>query len=374
MDDRRTTTQGHGGYASERWVIYMEIAATVLIALGVLLDMLAAHGYLADNALLRWAEDSFFVFQIPVYYLAFGYAYQHTWRVDDGRMWLRCVGRQLILCLVPFLSITLATLLVDAGLGQVPLDWHQLATFLFTSPVSPVAFYPILLLMYFVTPTLRSWRGAGMLLAMALALKAMAVALPMDGWPYVLSGLCGSWLWFCLGMAFCLHTHAHAERFLPRLLGTSRLAGVVPVRGNVAILGVAWLALSVVASLSGFAGTKVGAALLTLVGLAWFTSIFATAFAGGRSSRLFDTVGKSTIGIFLLHPICLGVLFFLLRRPRAAGALAGMDGTVRGTVAFLLALVAAYAVPVALQWVLDHAWKLGFLLKPARYLPTVRQH
>lgn len=229
----------------------MEIAATVLIALGVLLDMLAAHGYLADNALL----------------------------------------------------------------------------------------------------------------AMALALKVVSVALPMDGWPYVLSGLCGSWLWFCLGMAFCLHTHAHAERFLPRLLGTSRLSGVAPLRGNVAIVGVAWLALSVVASLSGFAGTKAGAALLTLVGLAWFTSIFATAFAGGRSSRLFAAVGKVTIGIFLLHPICLNVLFHLLDRH-----------AVHGAVAFLLALVAAYAAPVAIQWVLDHVGKLGFLLKPVRYLPAVQQH
>lgn len=377
---RSTTMQG--GAVQEHWVFYLEVAATVLIALGALLDMLVARGYLSGTAMLRWLEDSLFVFQIPIYYLAFGYVYERTWFVHDGRSWARCMGRQLILCLTPFLSITLLTLFVDAAIGTAPLTWAQLAADLFSNPVSPVGFYPILLLMYALTPTLRTARGAVALLSIALVLKIIAVAWPLTGVPYVVSGLCASWIWFCAGMA-CGRLTASASaagdacddtdrQGLPgtvmRLLGTSAVNGVAPIRGNRVVLGALWLAVSVLVVPLGMEGSAVAGAVITFLGLLWSIAMFSTPFGSGRTSRLFSSVGKVTIGIFLLHPVCLSVLFRLLRTPAGERMLAGASTPWLAT---LLALLSAYLVTSVLLWAINHIGRLGVLLKPANYLPPV---
>lgn len=359
--------KGHAS-SSEAWVIYMEVSATILIALGVLLKMLAAHDYIPDSPLLTWVEDSFFIFQIPIYYLAFGYVFQHSWRITDGRMWARMVGRQLILCLTPFLFITVATLFVNAAIGADALSFGQLAQYIFTDPVSPVAFYPILLLMYMVTPTIHSKRSMWITLAIAAILKIVALSISMDGWPYILSGFCGSWIWFCIGAACSYHVHEiNAEwQFLLRFLGTSNLYGDKPMRGNWILLGGIWLACSLIVIPLGIQGTDLADAILTLLGLLFTISMFADRYGSGRTSRIFTVTGKQTIGIFLLHPMCLSVAFYLFTKWHLTGAMQSVS-------AILGAFIAAFIVPMLILWVFNHVWKLGFLFKPAKYLPAIKQ-
>lgn len=373
MARTRTRIQGHGGYSSEAWVVYMEVTATLLIAFGAVLDMLSQYHYFSGGDVLQWFNTAFFGLQTPVYYVAFGYAYQHTWRVRDARSWLRSVGFQAILCLVPFLSITTAGWLVDIALGEAPLTWIGLFRSLFVSPSGAMAFYPIVLLMYILTPTLRSKNDAFILLGIALALKGVAVFVPTQGWPYVVSGLCDSWLWFCMGMAYCMIAHTHPHWFISRLVGTSQLAKIKPIRGNMIVLTVAWIGCWLLAMPLGLAHTLLGSAILSVLGVGWFMSLFATPFAAGRTSQLFTAAGKITIGVFLLHPICLNILFTWLRRPTVAATIASM-GAAGTWLVFVLALLGAYAAPALILWVCNHVGKLGFLLKPAAYLPAVQQN
>lgn len=348
-------TKSDGRANQLTWIFNLESTASLLIALGGLLSALAAKGVVPAGPALSFAEQCFFPLQLPVFYFGYGYLYQRQWTVDGPRGWAVSMGRELVYMLVPLAAVTVPTLLIDGwahtGPGFGP---AELVHALFVDPVIPVGFFLVALALYALVPTFATKRRATVFVAVACALKVLAVALSstqaggalMARLPYVASGVMANGIWFTGGMALAF---AQKEK------------GATAKLGSPAALWVAWVAAALAlfwAVGAGLVAKAVSQALLVALGLWASAALYSTRFATGREQwRLFAFIDGYTKGIWLMHPMLLTVWFHL-----AAGW--GLDLWAVAVASFAV----AYGLPVAINMAFDKAAPLGFLINPSHYL------
>lgn len=342
------------------WIYNLESTASLLLALGSVVAALVARHVLPAGSVLDFWTHCLLPMQLPVFYYGYGYLYQRQWLVDNGRSWLVSMGRELVYMLVPLAAVTVPTLLIDGWTGAGPgLSPAALARALFVDPVVPVGFFLVALALYAVVPTLRSRRQTVLTVSAAATLKVASVAaqaLPggaraVAALPYVVANVCANGVWFCGGMALAA---AEGKGRPVTALGNPRTLWAV---WAAAALGLLW------DSRAGLVAMPVTEALLTAGGLWAGTALYGRLFpAGGRQWGFFSAVDGYTKGIWLIHPMFLAV-WFHLAGPASLPAPLLAAGT----------LAVAYGLPVAVNIAMDHAWKLGFLVNPNRYLELPTQ-
>ena len=353
--------------AAATWVFNFESSASLLLALGSLLAAWHARQILPANGLYSFWESCLLPVQLPVFYFGYGYLYQRRWQVASLRSWWGSVRYELANLLTPFAFITVLTLAVRSwlhtGAGLTP---EHLAVALFVDPVIPVGFFLVALVFYLLIPSFTSKHAAAVGVGISLLLKiavVIAACSPegqglLGSLPYVVANGCDNALWFCGGMALALEECQGQNS--QRMRG-ARLPRAVKITGPLVLwlglaLGCWWLYGQGPMSLGCLEAVLVGA------GLGAGTLLYRELFGmQGRQWRFFSLVDGYTKGIWLLHPLCLELWFYW-----AQGAHLGAVGTVAGS------LAAAYLVPVAINVMLDHLGRLGFLVNPNRYLAKPR--
>ncbi|MEC4272840.1 acyltransferase family protein [Adlercreutzia sp. R25] len=346
---------GHGsGGTSDVWLHNLEATASLTIASGTLIAACGAHGALPSSAVSEWIVDCLVPFQLPIFYFCLGFLYQRYRTTRTKRTWAANLRRELALMGIPFVAFTILVLLTNSLTGGAPpFTIGTLVESLFVTPVVPVGYFYTCLIIYAVTPTVKSRRNArGLIVAAALAKVTIVVLLSLpatasfaEHLPYALTSVAENWLWAAGGMAVALY------RGLPILRG----------REKVWALGALWIAASIVTFRAGWIG-EASHAVLDGLGVLWCTSLFATVFRGGRQNRFFGFVTRYTMAIWLFHGMFLALYFHLL-------AIAGFTASATPGLAGLGALVVCYGAPVLVMGALSHLGKTGVIVYPARYLP-----
>ena len=349
------------------WIFNFESSASLLLALGSLLAAWHARQILPANSLYRFWESCLLPVQLPVFYFGYGYLYQRQWRVTSPRSWWGSVRYELANLLTPLAFITVLTLAVRSWLNpRTGFTPEHLAVALFVDPVIPVGFFLVALVFYLLIPNFTSKRAAAVGVGVSLLLKIAVVIAArspegqglLGSLPYVVANGCDNALWFCGGMALALE---ECKGQISQHMRGARLPRAVKITGPLAL----WLGLALGCWwLYGRERMNLGCleAVLVGAGLGAGTLLYRELFGmQGRQWRFFSLVDGYTKGIWLLHPLCLELWFYW-----AQGAHLGAVGTVAGS------LAAAYLVPVAINVMLDHLGRLGFLINPNRYLSKPR--
>lgn len=346
---------GHGtGGPKDIWAHNMEATASLIIAFGTLLTICKAQGLFEPSPASQWVLQCLVPFQLPIFYFCLGFLYQRYRTTRTARTWALNLRRELALMGIPFLAFTALVLLTNSLVGaQPPFDPANLVRALLVDPVVPVGYFYTCLIIYAITPTVKSRRNAGGLLLAALAAKMAIVALsslPATAdlaarLPYAVTSVAENWIWVAGGMTMAL------------------LRGLVLVRGREKAwaLGALWVAASIIAFRVGWDG-EAPHAILDALGVLWATSLFSTVFRTGRQNRFYGFVTRYTMAIWLFHGICLALYFHLWK-------VAGIAAASAPWVAGIGAAIIGYGAPVLIMAALARIGKAGVIVYPARYLP-----
>lgn len=295
---------GHGsGGPKDVWTHNVEATASLLIAFGTLITTCSAQGLFTPSTASRWILEYLVPFQLPIFYFCLGFLYQRYRTTRTPRAWGQNLRRELALMGIPFAAFTVLVLLTNSAVGaKPPLSVADLLRALFIEPVIPVGYFYTCLIIYAITPTVKSRRNASGLLFAAVAAKAAIVALASlpataemaTRLPYAVTSVAENWIWVAGGMAMALY------RGLPLVRGSEKAWA----------LGALWVATSVIAFYAGWTG-ETSHAVLDALGVLWATSLFSTVFRSGRQNRFYDFVTRYTMAIWLFHGICLALYFHL---------------------------------------------------------------
>ena len=343
---------GHGsGGPKDVWTHNVEATASLLIAFGTLITTCSAQGLFTPSTASRWILEYLVPFQLPIFYFCLGFLYQ---RYRTPRAWGQNLRRELALMGIPFAAFTVLVLLTNSAVGaKPPLSVADLLRALFIEPVIPVGYFYTCLIIYAITPTVKSRRNASGLLFAAVAAKAAIVALASlpataemaTRLPYAVTSVAENWIWVAGGMAMALY------RGLPLVRGSEKAWA----------LGALWVATSVIAFYAGWTG-ETSHAVLDALGVLWATSLFSTVFRSGRQNRFYGFVTRYTMAIWLFHGICLALYFHLWKA-------AGISVTAAPWMAAVGAALVCYGMPVLIMAALSRLGKAGIIVYPARYLP-----
>lgn len=334
----------------------MEAAAALLIALGSLFNFATRSGVLPGTGIVGWAIDCLFPLQFPVFYFASGYLYQRYRTARTRSAWAANLQREAAVLLIPFAVFTALTLLVNSISNEGrPLNLENLLDALLLRPVEPLGYFYTCFLMYVITPTVISRRGAHGLLVAALACKVAIVAalsLPVSAeaatqLPYGLVSVAENWIWFAGGMAISLF-------------------GALPLlrsREKAWAWGALWIAASVITFIAGWLG-EASHGILDAIGIIWFASLFSTAFRSGMQNAFFGFVSRYTMAFWLFAPLGLKALCALV----AATSLEAMGNPV---IWLCAGAFACFVLPVLIMALLNRCGLAGGMVYPARYLPPV---
>ncbi|MFR0868357.1 MAG: acyltransferase family protein [Adlercreutzia sp.] len=346
---------GHGsGGPKDVWTHNVEATASLLIAFGTLITTCSAQGLFTPSTASRWILEYLVPFQLPIFYFCLGFLYQRYRTTRTPRAWGQNLRRELALMGIPFAAFTVLVLLTNSAVGaKPPLSVADLLRALFIEPVIPVGYFYTCLIIYAITPTVKSRRNASGLLFAAVAAKAAIVALASlpataemaTRLPYAVTSVAENWIWVAGGMAMALY------RGLPLVRGSEKAWA----------LGALWVATSVIAFYAGWTG-ETSHAVLDALGVLWATSLFSTVFRSGRQNRFYDFVTRYTMAIWLFHGICLALYFHLWKA-------AGISIAAAPWMAAVGAALVCYGMPVLIMAVLSRLGKAGIIVYPARYLP-----
>lgn len=207
---------GHGsGGPKDVWAHNVEATASLLIAFGTLITTCSAQGLFIPSPASRWILEYLVPFQLPIFYFCLGFLYQRYRTTRTPRAWGQNLRRELALMGIPFVAFTVLVLLTNSIVGaKPPLSVADLLRALFIEPVIPVGYFYTCLIIYAITPTVKSRRNASGLLFAAVAAKAAIVALaslpataematrlptPSPPWPRTGSGSPAAWPWRSTG-------------------------------------------------------------------------------------------------------------------------------------------------------------------------------
>lgn len=346
---------GHGsGAPKDVWAHNVEATASLLIAFGTLITACSTAGLLPSSPASRWVLECLVPFQLPIFYFCLGFLYQRYRTTRTIRSWGANLWRELALMGIPFAAFTVLVLLANSLVGATPpLTVPNLFRALFVEPVVPVGYFYTCLIIYAITPTVKSRRNANGLLLAALAAKVaivVLISLPATAdmaarLPYAVTSVAENWLWVAGGMAMALY------RGLPLVRG----------REKAWAWGALWVATSVITFYAGWIG-EASHAVLDALGVLWATSLFSTVFRTGRQNRFYGFVTRYTMAIWLFHGICLTLYFHLWK-------MAGIAVTAAPLAAGVGALLICYGAPILIMAALSHLGRAGVIVYPARYLP-----
>lgn len=346
---------GHGsGAPKDIWAHNVEATASLLIAFGTLISVCDVQGLFTPSPASRWVLEYLVPFQLPIFYFCLGFLYQRYRTTRTARVWGQNLRRELALMGIPFLAFTVLVLFTNSIVGaKPPLSGTDLLRALLIEPVIPVGYFYTCLIIYVITPTVKSRRNASGLLLAALAAKAAIVVLASlpattevaERLPYAVTSVAENWIWVAGGMAMALY------RGLPLVRG----------REKAWALSALWVAASVIAFYAGWTG-ETPHAVLDALGVLWATSLFSTVFRSGRQNRFYGFVTRYTMAIWLFHGICLALYFHLWK-------VAGISAAAVPWAAAAGAALVCYGAPVLIMAALSRLGKAGIIVYPARYLP-----
>lgn len=187
----------------EYWVDYVKVFACILVVLGHFFQSMVKANILSDNNLYQWFITTIYYFHVPLFFICSGYLYQRYSCVDDLKSWSKNVRKKLVILGVPYFVFSTITWVLKTNFPEFVNDEiGGLGSTLFLQPISPYWYLYILFFIFVVTPTVKTRKGAGILLGAAITCKCLRI---LGGnavfWNiYIVQGVFSNEIWFVLGI------------------------------------------------------------------------------------------------------------------------------------------------------------------------------
>lgn len=346
---------GHGsGGPKDVWAHNVEATASLLIAFGTLITTCSDQGLFIPSPASRWILEYLVPFQLPIFYFCLGFLYQRYRTTRTPRAWGQNLRRELALMGIPFVAFTVLVLLTNSIVGaKPPLSGADLFRALLIDPVIPVGYFYTCLIIYAITPTVKSRRNASGLLLAALAAESghrgarfTARHRRSRRAPPLRRHLRGREL----DLGCRRHGHGALPGPAPRARIRESLGPRRPVGGHQRDRLLRRLDRRDVPRRSGRARRAVG-------GLPVLHRVPQRA-----AEPLYGFVTRYTMAIWLFHGICLALYFHLWK-------VAGISVAAAPWMAAAGAALVCYGMPVLIMAALSRLGKAGIIVYPARYLP-----
>lgn len=161
----------------EMWIDYIKVFACILVVLGHFFQSMTKASVLPDNSLYQWFDTTIYYFHVPLFFICSGYLYQKYSRVDSIGAWKNNVIKKAVVLGIPHFVFSFATWLLKTMFSEsVNGQIGGLSDTLFVHPTSPYWFLYILFLIFVVTPTIKTVKGAVALFVTAVVGKALQIA------------------------------------------------------------------------------------------------------------------------------------------------------------------------------------------------------
>lgn len=158
------------------WVDNVKVIACILVVLGHFFQSMTKASILPANNLYLWFNQTIYYFHVPLFFICSGYLYQRYSRVEDVHSWGRNVMKKALALGVPYFTFSFATWLLKTVFSNSTNDEiGGLFDTLFLHPTSPYWYLYALFFIFLITPTFRNKAMAGVVLAIAIVLKALGI-------------------------------------------------------------------------------------------------------------------------------------------------------------------------------------------------------
>lgn len=160
----------------EGWIDYIKVFACILVVLGHFFQSMVKTSILPDNTLYQWFNTIIYYFHVPLFFICSGYLYQKYSRIDSVSSWGSNVLKKALVLGIPYFVFSFATWILKMLFsGEINDQIGGLGYVLFIHPTAPYWFLYILFLMFVVMPTVKTKKGIGTLLGVAILGKLLQI-------------------------------------------------------------------------------------------------------------------------------------------------------------------------------------------------------
>ena len=203
----------------EVWIDYIKAFACILVVLGHFFQSMVKSSVLPDNRLYQWFNTIIYYFHVPLFFICSGYLYQKYSCVDGFSSWRHNILKKAIVLGIPYFVFSFATwFLKTIFSSEVNNQIGSLGYVLFIHPTAPYWFLYILFLMFVVIPTVKTKKGMGIILGVAILGKLLQIVGEKCSilQIYAVSNLLSNLIWFVLGLAIAFGT---LQKYFSKILG-----------------------------------------------------------------------------------------------------------------------------------------------------------
>lgn len=184
------------------WIDIAKWTACMLVFLGHFFQSMEKSGIMEAAGGYQWFEHTIYLFHVPLFFVCSGYLYQRNSAVTTVAEWKDNVLRKLVNLGVPYVAFSTASFLMKELFERFVNEESSvslLETLLF-KPMSPYWYLYILFFLFLITPTLKSGKQAGAV----LAISAFIYLFHQNTFVkevYFVGGVAHRQIWFAAGMA-----------------------------------------------------------------------------------------------------------------------------------------------------------------------------
>ncbi len=320
----------------EIWVDYIKVLACVLVVLGHFFQSMVKADIFPETKYHLWFDTTIYYFHVPLFFICSGYLYQKYSQVVSWESWRKNVVKKVINLGIPYfvfsiLTWILKTLFADLTSNAI----GGIVEVLFINPYSPYWYLYVLFIIFLLIPTMQSGKSLGILLAIAVIMKAIICALPRHPlWEiYAMYGLFSFTIWFVLGMGLAV---IGSERIKGRALGFVLIA--------------VFIGLSIYTVNYSNDFIEFGMAVMACTGI-FMTMVLM------KGNNLLDKLAPYTMPVYLMHTLIAAPV-------RIALVKIGMMNSIIHVVAGLIASFVGPVIAIKIMAII----KLDVLVNPGKYI------
>ena len=331
----------------EIWVDYVKVFACVFVVLGHFFQSMTISGILPAGALYNWFNYSVQQFHVPLFFICSGYLFSKYSSVRTLGEYKRNIYKKALNLGVPYLffstvSWVMKTVFSSSVNSEVGPLWYSL----FVSPILGYWFLYCLLLIFMISPTIKTKKEGAVLLVIALIMRVVWI-FTGDFTFIEASAVLRYFIWFVIG----------------GILSRFDLTAIFKNKAMTAcgfILAALFIAGSIAVSKLGL---KNGFIDLALGLIMCFGVIFVI---GGlfynKESRFFLSFSKYTLPIYVMHTIFAAALRIALVKL----------GVTMPAVHIVLGLAICFAGPIIAAVIMEKTVYLEFFIYPVKVINKIK--
>ncbi len=336
------------GNATQRqiWVDNVKIISIILVALGHLVQSMLKSNILPISTAPLLFNNLIYYFHVPLFFICSGFLYQHLTKEQNFKGYSKNILKKLIAFSVPYFFFSLITYLLKNIFSSSVNDKNEnsLLYNLFVEPIAPYWFLYALMLLFILSPILKSKIDAFARIIIAVGLYVIFTFYDFS----FLKGMLKTTvvyislylIWFVLGM--CI---SYFE--IPKYFKNKQWCIIF------------FFVFAAFASFVYLKDINIGALRLIFSLVACLSIIFfiGGCYAKSKQTKIFGFLAKYTTPVFVMHTIfAAGVRAVLLKL-----------SITNSFVHLFAGIIASIAFPIIAAMIMEKI-KLDFLYNPTKYI------